>query len=430
MNRRFCAAVLVLLPTTAFAQGDPGPFGGLFGRAPDRIGKEYRVFEIRSMATGQFEDTLNDASIAAEERVPSRGIATGGVSGMFSQRSTRLKVHAMSRANHLQYLEEPYPGGLSVDSSGSASFEVATRLILDASATYLYTPHFQFHPQFFSWAPDGALLPPPSPYVATAVAGRSYGALAGVMTPYAKHSTFRAGIERREMRFAGRPDADMSMHGIRAEWTRQLHHTTGLRLGYGRERGQFGDGDARLIETINVGLELVRPLSPGRRTSFGIRTETAKLWTPELGRRWRLNGGLDVTRWLRRTWLVHADLQRTTEFVAGFVEPLLADTVGVNVSGMLSRRTELVWQINGGRGQVGFDAGPDRFTMGVSTAQVSYALSRRIGLFVQHALFYYELPQSASPIAPVMFLNRQTMTVGVTTWIPVYTRERSPSDSR
>lgn len=430
MNRRLCAAVLVLLPTTAFAQGNPGPFGGLFGRTPDRVGKEYRVFEIRTMATGQFEDALNDAAIAAEERVPSRGIATGGVSGMFSQRSTRLSVHAMSRANHLQYLEQPYPGGLSVDSTGSASFEVATRLILDASASYLYTPHFQFHPQFFSWSAEGALIPPSSPYVATAVEGQSYGGVAGFTTPYSRHSTFRASIERREMRFAGRPDADMSLQAVRTEWTRQLRKTTGLRLGYGRERGHFGGGDSRLIETFDVGLDFVRPMSPGRRTSFGIRTGTSKLWTPEAGRRWRLNGSLDVTRWLRRTWLVRADLQRTTEFVAGFVEPLLADTAGLNVSGMLSRRVELAVQVHGGRGQVGFEAGPDRFTMGVATAQMSYALSRRIGLFVQHAYFYYELPQSASPIAPVSYLNRQTMTVGITTWIPVYTRERSPSDSR
>jgi hypothetical protein len=428
--RHLCAAVLVLMPTTAFAQGNPGPFGGLFGRSPDRVGKDYRVFDIRTVATGQFEDALNDSSIAEEQRVPSRGIATGGVSGNFEQRSTGLQIHAMSRANHLQYLQQPYAGGLSVDSSGGVSLEVATRLTLDAAASYLYTPHFQFHPQFFSWTGAGALIPPSSPYVATAVEGHSYGGVAGFVTPYAKHSTFRASVERREMRFSDRPDVDMSMHGMRAEWTRQLHDTTNLKLGYGRERGHFGSGNSRLIETINAGFEFVRPMSPGRRTSFGIRTETAKLWTPDAGRRWRLNGGLDVTRWLRRTWLVRADLQRTSEFVAGFVEPLLADTVGVSVSGMPSRRTELVLQVNGGRGQVGFEAGPDRFTMGVATAQMSYALSRRIGLFVQHAFFYYELPQSASPIAPVTFLNRQTMTVGITTWIPVYTRERSPSDSR
>jgi hypothetical protein len=423
-------AVLLLLPTAAFAQGNPGPFGGLFGRTPDRVGKDYQVFEIRTMATGQFEDALNDGSIPAEERVPSRGLGTGGVSGTFAQRSTRLAVHATSRGNYVQYMEEPYPGGMGVDSAGNVSFQVASRLSIDASASHLYTPYFQFHPQFFSWTPDGALLPPSSPYAATAVKNHSYGAGAGFTTAYAKHSTLRAGMERREMRFPDRPDADMSMHGMRAEWTRQLHRSTGLKLGYGRERGRLGEGREHLIETIDVGIDVVRPMSPGRRTGFGIRTQTAKLWTPEVGRLWRLNGGLDVTRWLRRTWLVRGQLQRTTDFVAGFVEPLLSDTVGVNVSGMLSRRAELVLLVNGGRGRVGFDASPERFTVGVATAQVSYALSRRIGLFVQHAYFYYELPQSASAVAPLTSLNRQTMTVGITTWIPVYIRERSPSDTR
>jgi hypothetical protein len=309
------------------------------------------------------------------------------------------------------------------------SFQAATRLSVDASASYLYTPYFQFHPQFFSWTADGALIPPSSPYVATAVENHSYGAAAGLMTPYAKHSTFAAGIERREIRFPDHHAVDLSLSGMYAEWTRQLHRTTGLRLGYRRYRAHLGDGNEHLLETFDAGVNFVRPMSPGRRYSFALNSQTSKLWTPEWGRVWRVNGGFEITRWLRRTWLVGAHLQRATDFVAGFADPLLSDTVGLNVSGMLSRRAELALAVNGGRGQIGIQASPGRFTMGAGTAQLSYALSRRIGLFVQHAYFYYELPPSVSP-APVTSLNRQTMTVGITTWIPLYIRERSPSDTR
>lgn len=430
MITRIGVAVLLVLPTAAFAQGNPGPFGGLFGRTPDRVGKEYRVFEVRTMATGQYEDAVNDGSTPAEERVQSRGMATGGVSGLFAQRSTRLTLSARTNANYLQYIEQPYPGGTSVESSVNATFEVATRLALHAEASYFFTPLFQFHPQFFSWAADGSLVPPSSPYVATSTEHQSYGFAGGFATPYSKHSTFGAAIERRDMRFTAHPELDMAMSGVRADWTRRLHRGLSLRLGYRRDLARFRDDDDRLIESYDAGIDVVRAMSPGRRTGFAITTRTAKLWTPEMGRRWRLDGAVDVSRWFRRTWLLALQAKRTTEFAPGFVEPLLADTAGVKWSGMLSRRAEAVVQVNGGRGQVGFDATPERFTIAVATSQFTYAVSRHIGLFLQHSFFYYELPQGASPAAPLAYLNRQTTTIGFTTWIPIYTRERSPSDTR
>jgi hypothetical protein len=87
-------------------------------------------------------------------------------------------------------------------------------------------------------------------------------------------------------------------------------------------------------------------------------------------------------------------------------------------------------QLDGGKGYFGFDSGVGRFTTATSVAQFGFAVSRSIGVFVQHSTFYYELPQSASLVAPVAHLARQTMTFGMTTWIPIYTRERSPSDTR
>jgi hypothetical protein len=427
---RLGVAVLLLLPPAAFAQGNPGPFGGLFGRTPERVGKEYRVFEVRTMATGQYEDAVNDASIPVENRLQPGAIANGGVSGLFAERSSRLSVSARSRATYQQYLQSPHTGGTTVDSSGTVTYEVATRLVLDAAVSHLYSPYFQFHPQFFSWSPDGIPVPPSSPSVATATENHSFSAAGGFTAPYARHSTFSVSATRQETRFKKMPEADLMMSGLHARWSRQVHRDLQFRLGYGRDRGRFGSGLERLHETIDIGLSYVRPLSAERRTSFAVNTETAKLWAPELGRRYRLNGGLNVTRWFRRSWLLGLQFQRSTEFVAGFVEPLLADTVGATLSGMVGRRAELIIEAHGGRGQVGFDAPTERGTMGRATAQVSYALSRRLGLFAQHTLFYNELPQSASPVSSAAYLNRQIITVGLTTWIPIYTRERSPSDTR
>ena len=423
-------AVLLLLPMAAFAQGNPGPFGGLFGRTPERVGKEYRLFEIRTAATGQYEGGLNDTSVPAGEPLRSGGSGTAALSGRFEHRSSRLEFAAYSYSSYLQYLEAPYHGGTSVESAARVAFRPATRLNLEATVSHAYRPFFQFHPNFFSWMPDGALVAPSSPFVATALESHSTSATAGFMVPYSKRSTFGASVERRETWFRKHPDLDLSTLGMRGSWSRQLNRDMQLRLGYGRDRVQLRAGDERLYETIDVGINYLRPFSPGRRMSFAIHTQTAKLSTPEFGGTYRLNGGLTVMRRFHRTWLLDLHAERGTEFIAGFLEPLNTDTAGAGISGMLSRRAELVLQANGGRGRFGFDTSLARSVMGMTRAQFSYAIARRLGMFLQHALFYYELPQSASPIAPVTYLARQVITVGMTTWIPIYTRERSPSDTR
>jgi hypothetical protein len=407
----------------------------LFGRTPERVGKEYRVFEVRTAATGQYEDGLNDGSTPPEQRVPSRGMGTGSIGALFGQRTSSLTVRAASNATYLQYLETPYTGGTTVDSSAALTYRVATRLLVDATVSHLYSPYFQFYPQFFSWTAEGALVPPPSPYVATAVRNQSYGVAAGLTSQYSKRSTVGVSFERYEMRFANSPEFDSSMYGMRGHWSHQLHRDWQVRLGYGRDRVRLRPGDERVYEIIDAGVNYSRPLTARQRTSFSTHTEIGKLWTPEFGRQYRLNGGVTVTRWFERTWLLRLQAQRATDFLPGFVDPVLSDTAGARLSGMLSRRAELILQldagrglVDGGRGRSGVDAGP--FTMGTSIAQVSFALSRRIGVFAQHAFFYYELPPAASPVAPVSHLNRQTITIGLTTWIPIYTRERSPSDTR
>ena len=49
------AAVLLAAPVAAGAQGGlAGPFGGLFGRAPERTHKEFTAVEFRTAVGGQY----------------------------------------------------------------------------------------------------------------------------------------------------------------------------------------------------------------------------------------------------------------------------------------------------------------------------------------------------------------------------------------
>ena len=112
--------------------------------------------------------------------------------------------------------------------------------------------------------------------------------------------------------------------------------------------------------------------------------------------------------------------------------PLIAFSVAyeLELAGLLSRKAEVIASVDAGRGQFGFDTSLGRFSTGVSTVQLNYAITEKFGVYGQHALYYYELPDGASPVAPVARLGRQTVSVGITAWLPVFIRERAPRDTR
>lgn len=423
-------AVLLMLPSAAFAQGNPGPFGGLFGRTPERV-NDSRIFEIRTVASGQYDDPLLDETMPAE----SGAIGSFTVSGLFEEKSTKLNLQLRSAAAYQQYMEPPYVGGTAVASGVSANYKVATRLALDGGFNHLYTPHFQFYrlPDA-ALSPSGVIVPPSSPYVATLLESNSYEVTGGFTSFYSKRSTASVSFMRRDTRFQGRNDANAEVQGVRGMWTRQMSRDLRLRLGYGQERSRLANTpDAEYIhEFLDVGFDYDRALSLSRRTRVAFSTETSMVRKPGTGRHYRLNGRAMLTRAFQKTWQVSAIGTRLTEFLPGFTEPLFSDNLGINVSGMVSDRADLTFTTTAGKGVVGTDESAfvnPRFTMAHASARLSVALARHVGVFAQHSYDYYELPAGASLVAPLDRVARQIFVFGIQLWFPVMSQERT-SDSR
>src|SRR5215204_2057104 len=101
------------------AQGNPGPFGGLFGRAPARVGEDQTLVEVRSSVGGQY-----DSAILAPEGAPAAdtqsGAGAGGSVGLVIQHQTdKFSALVDGGASRVQYFVDP-SYGLSLY-SGSAS---------------------------------------------------------------------------------------------------------------------------------------------------------------------------------------------------------------------------------------------------------------------------------------------------------------------
>jgi hypothetical protein len=337
-----------------------------------------------------------------------------------------------SSAGYHEFIQTPRLGATTVDSSAMAAWKVGTRFSVEGSATHVYSPYFQFHPALLAQPYVPGVIPPVAPYIAGLVESDTVNVWAGFTSLYSKRATFSASVSRGQTDFRDLSEGDFETSGARATWTRRMTRDVGVRLGYAREVSRSESlGNVEYVnEAIEAGVDLARALSLSRRTTFAFQTESSLIGRNGESRHFRLNGGVQLTRWFSRTWHAGVHANRATEFMAGFVEPLFSDMAGGSVGGMLSTRSQLVLSLNGGRGYFGTEGQLGRFTTGSATAQLGFALSDRVGLFAQHAFFYYQMPPGVSSLSAVHRLSRQAFTVTAAVWLPVINRERSPSDSR
>jgi hypothetical protein len=422
-------AVLLLLPSAAFAQGNAGPFGGLFGRTPERVGRDYTVFDIRSSSGLQLDQQLR-GSVAANNDINAIAGFTGA--GLFEHKTSRLETRLRSSASYHQFLQTQGVGSTTVGSGAQVTWKVATRFAVDASAAYTYSPFFQFFPNWLAAPSAPGVVAPSVPYVTGQIASDTVEATTGFTSYYSKHSTLSATVSHRQTNYRHQAAADFEGNGAAITWTRRTGRHVGVRLGYAREtsRSEALGSSRYLSESIEAGIDFERPLSLSRNTTVDFDVESTFIGRTGDTRQFRLNGGISLAHILSRTWHLSLSATRNTEFMAEFSEPLFSDMGGASLTGLVNPRTELLLSANIGLGNFGFNRDQGRFRTANALAQLNVALTQKFGLFAQYGLFHYEYPPGVTTIPTAYRLSRQSLTFGATAWLPIINRERSPSDSR
>lgn len=427
--RALLLVVLVLSPSLAGAQGLAGPFGGLFGRTPERIGKEFTAVEFRSAVGGQYDDAIADDSVAA--LTPKSG-STGGVNAglTFERRSDRLRANVHGAGTHQQFFREPAFGATSYDGGALLLAKVATRLSLESSATYRRSPFFHLLPANVGELPLPDVLVPADAFAARRLDNDTVEGLVGFSTPYTKRSTLSASVSRRATRFFNQPENNFELWGARGLWTRRMTRDVAARIGYGREEIQQSVAGGRFShEVFDAGFDLARNISLARRTTFNFTTQTSMVRETGGERRYRLNGGIGLVRTFERTWAASLSATRNTEFLPGFLVPIFSDGVGGTVSGMLAERLQWSAAVGASRGQVGFESRED-FVSYTGTSRLSAGLTHHLGLYAEYSYYHYDLPAGSTTIVLLPQLSRQSVSVGFSAFVPIFTRVRTPRDPR
>lgn len=430
MKLFLCVAALLLSPAAAFTQGNPGPFGGLFGRTPQRTGVDYRVFEIRGSTGAQFNDALFEEATDRRDPPFTGVVGNTGAAAAYERRSDRLTLQLGSIVEHQHSLTSQRTRATTLDGGAIVSGRLTTRVSAEITANYRQSPYFQFYPRF-AWSDDG-LAAPGLPYEATALRYHVGEARVGVAYQYSKSSTLSARTVRSDTWFPSSPNSRVTLSRYEGLWSRRLNRDFGIRLGYGRQdvRHQRAAVGNYIDQHIEAGVDFNRALTILPRTTLAFTTYSSILRQPDRTTRYRLNGEFLLTRRFQRTWKLEFNGKRSTDFMAGFVDPLLADSLSLAISGLIAKRVELGTMIEGRRGSFGFDGELGRFTMAGSIAKVNIAITRHVGIYSRYGFYHHEAPVHTSSLATIGTLSRQSITAGISAWLPVFVRERTPLDSR
>lgn len=425
---RLCLAAALLMPAAAMAQGNPGPYGRLFGRQPAGSGKDTTVVEGRAGIGAQYNTALLPLESSDIATTPT-GVGAGGSAGLVLEHNMgRWSTNLRGGVAREQYFNQPGTFGINrYSADGSVRVPITDRLDAQASAGYTYSPSFQY---FRDFAPsndvviDNTFLPF-SPYAVAMLANETVDLQGTLDARLAKGSTLSASVSKHQTHFAEEPASDYDSLGYGVRWSQRITRGFGAHAGYQREEIDSVSltGLAYVHESVDVGVDFSHAFSLSRRTTLGFATSTSIIKQTGYDQQFRLNGNVTFAKFFRRTWSVGATASRSTEFTPGFVEPLYTDSAGAYVSGMFSKRVDFAASVGGGRGAYAF-TGRSGFDTVSATTQLSFALNRYFQTYAQYVAFLSEVPRGTTTLRLPTRTGRQLVTIGISTYVPVYRKVR------
>ncbi len=420
-------ALTLIVPAAASAQPEQNPFASLFGRAPEREGREFTAVQFRSATGAQWAQTL-ESNFDESTMVP-EGIAAGADASLdLDHVSSRFQGGLFSRYSYQQF-SEPSFGVPTFDGGGRVNLDATTRLSFQAGARYSQSPYYRL--QWYSPGVNVPLLPVDHDAIMLMKNDNVEGT-AGVTSRYTRRSSLSAQVFARETRFADQPQHDFSARGFRGQWRRQMSRDLAVHAGYGREELFPRINGVRtpfVKELIDIGVDYAKSLEVARRTNFSFATQTTVLQENDGPRRFRINGSLNLERYFKRTWVASLNLRRDTEFLPGFTAPVFTERARVSLNGYLAKRLIFNLSADGGQGEVAF-YDSRKFISYTGGTRLTFAMTRYLGVFTQYYYYKFQNPPEATPFSIAPRMARQAVSIGIQTWVPIFDREKVTSDTR
>jgi hypothetical protein len=446
-SRRFqiVSAVVIgcLWATPAAAQRATGPFAGLFG---GQGAEREQSLDFRGSLFGTYDRdrATGGDPLLADRRFDQSGML-GGVSGGLSYRRhrNRTAVSFDGSGSLLDYTASPGLAGIA-SANGAVTTAFGQKFAFSTTGGLVYSPFYQFAPFLdagiggisplasggipsltsASFLPTATGGPPLAPGPGLAALSQRNATLFGslaVTSNYSKKSSLSGDVNWHETRMLDSGTSDLRSWGGHAVFRHHLTRALSFHAGYGRDqiRYSFASSSAPPIyQSLDVGLDYGDALAFARRTSLSFFTTTSAVRYSNRTY-YRLGGGAVLTRGLARTWSSTLAYVRGTDFVPGFSQPLLSDSLSAGLGGLIAARVSSFSNVGFSRGSVGFSSTNSNFNSYFVTSGLQAAVTRSMGLFGQYTYYQYQVPAGSSALQLMPHLSRHAVTVGLSMWVPI-----------
>jgi hypothetical protein len=417
--------VLIALAAARGAEAQPvpsaRPYRGLFGGSeggPERG----QSLDLNWSLLGAYDDNVTaDTGSPIEASTQVQGsFGTAAASLNYTARGERQQFSAAVRTGGRYYPDLRELSAMDAAASANFTAALARNVTFQASQAIGYQPYYQF--AFLT------NLVPSDPEVTRTSDGairrlRSYDAdgHAQLEMRFGGRSSVLAEYGYRRTTFGG--DGRFLWQAAGARFTRNLTRNLGLRLGYGygEARNSLGTIGPRIAShTLDAGVGYSRSLSFSRLTTLNFGTGTTIVRYNHESQL-TLTGNVGLTREIGRSWRAGADFARGVQFVAGFDDPVIANTLNVHLRGLLARRVEAVLSGGYAAGTIGLNQSGRGYSTYSGSAGLRFAFSRLLSLETQYFYYRYDFDQlSALPLGVARTLNRQGFRCGISGWLPLY----------
>lgn len=439
-----CVALSAAAPALAQTPQSQRPYQGLFASGGDNAAESLTV----NGSVGAGWDSNIALEIDDETGLPPTDIFSGNLKGagysLFSgaliyannQQRTQFGASAATSGRYYSSLSNPFLAAHSASVGLSRQLGRSTSVNLNQGLVYQPFGFLNLFPGMQASPFQGPGLIPIQVASAPALDLRANNrdlwmsnTNAGITHQLGRRSSVSGLYAYQHARFGG-GGGTFTFQNVGGRYNRSVTQNLGVRLGYFYGNGAFAGVDNTFRNhQIDAGVDYNRVLSFSRRTSLGFDTGgtilnngTTSFFT--------VIGGAQLVHEIGRSWMLAGTFRRNVQFMPTLNEPFLQDAATAVLNGLVSRRVQVSASAGTARGTMGF-ASANTMVSYFGATGVNVAMTRHLAIGSAYNYFRFRLDGSGfNQLGFANDLSRNSISVFLTAWAPIYQKGQRTNASR
>ena len=431
-----------------------GPFSGLFRGSPR---EQPQTLDVRASGFAAWDDNPLAQSpgagggtdpFAVDPRYVKPGVASGfqgSVAYAFRRGGARSQFQFTADTGVQQF-----ENGLGNDPFRFYDYSVTTALTtkitnktsVSIGAGSGYAPYFRYAPFLKNTTNEESPVASDYGFAVDSAFVRSSSASASIANRFTKKSAVSAGVGWEQRVMPSNELANTDNRSAHLSFSHNLTRKFAFHLGYGIQESRYAFSPnlrPALTHNLDIGIGygdgLTLTFARHYTLSLSIGASVAKNGDPAVvatsGKQtaFIVDGSATLSRSIGRNWGASLGYVRGTSYVVGFLQPITMDSANASIGGALFERLSISAGAGASRGQQLFTESGSKLVTYSASTKLTYGLFSFLGIYAQASYYRFSIP--ADYLTNFQFvpqLNRRSVSVGLSTWVPLIKQRRARQD--